>query len=1015
MKICRPNPASSGVALILTLMMMSVLIMMVVTLAGVMRNEQASVRNLTYQVQAEQMADLGARQAMAMILSNTPVSTNNDVITATGPGWMLSNSSRRMLFPATTNQGVKNVEEIGTNSLILSLGSNSSGLIRGNLTAGWSNVVEPGAATPPVPMGRFTYWVDDEGTKVNLNATGSNNTNRYLPLWTSYFETNATVTNPAGSFSFPFSANFIFVTNNPASGTADTNGTAYADRTKAVAGRPNPFPTVESLKDPFVTGLRGTNSVGGTVYRRAKGHVTAWSSNADLTPWGSVKFSLNDLTNTNLYPTPDAAALAIKRVINTNGWTNVFGINMTLARKYGGGALVAGAAGNAGDVVLDQVAQNMLVAAGYAPTIKTNTANPGNLDAFRHRNGIPTAPVGLSQTPYLNEVAVSVSSLDTSLGGSPSITVTFYFQVEVVNPWRTNLAGYRLELQPRKLRFHIGHNRNPANIIPTVIPNYGTAWPDSMGASAGITGSAGCWAGPMMEDGNPWPVPPTANPLVANSLTFGANSFSVVPLIQTFICTFPAGLNPAPNNMRVDQAYVMIDRVVLRDGANNIVDWLTLDDFAQNANYGSTNTTRANDFGQLNFSPNYPFRGASYVTPLVAVDFSGGPFNNANSLGIAKNDPQVRFPVSAWNPTGLGQFKPAGGFPVTLQAWKRVAGGVAGIPAPTINTHNTVFDANNTTNPAAVTGFSYLRPDPVTNGTTVLTHPHFVPGYRVTNGFKSVAQLGAMHTGLPWRTLRLQPISAQERLAANGATNSPPDWILLDVFTATNATNLLPMVNLNGVPMALQGGDTNLAKNSDGSVPMRAWAVISAMGSAGSPIAASQSNLLASNGVPASLAQSGSGYTNLGAVASNLVAVLSNPVSPSGWSTLSDWRSARAVNPIFSTNTNALLLKGELLEIKGVAEDVNQGEDVIEGRLRSFLDLIGTRSDTFSVWSVGQGLLVLTNRTPFRTNVMAEVRKQTVFQRLPGTNNNGEWKTNPQGQVTNWIVRPVYTRNHVVE
>ena len=520
----------------------------------------------------------------------------------------------------------------------------------------------------------------------------------------------------------------------------------------------------------------------------------------------------------------------------------------------------------------------------------------------------------------------------------------------------------------------------------------------------------------MMEDNNPWPLPPNGNLLVANSLTFAANSFSVVPLIQTFICSFPAGLNPPPNNMRVDQAYVMIDRIVLRDAANNIVDWLSLDDFAQNANYGSTNTTRANDFGQLNFSPNYPFQGGSYYTPPTAVDFNGGPFNSANSLGIAKNDPQVRLPVSAWNPTGLGQFKAAGGFPVTLQAWKRVAGGGApGIPAVTPNTHNSVFDAANTNNPALVTGFSYLRPDPVTNGTTVLTHPHFVAGYRVTNGFKSVAQLGAIHTGLPWRTLRLQPTPAAERQAAIGATNSPPDWILLDVFTATNATNLLPMVNLNGVPMAMESGATNLAKNSDGSVPMRAWAVISAMGTAGSPIASSQSNLLASNGVPASLAQSGSGYINLGAVASNLVAVLSNPVSPSGWSTLSDWRSARALNPTFSTNTNALLLKGELLEIKGVAEDANLGEDVIEGRLRSFLDLIGTRSDTFSVWSIGQGLLVLTNRTPFRTNVMAEVRKQTVFQRLPGADNNGNWKTNPQGQVTNWIVRPVYTRNHVVE
>ena len=127
-----------------------------------------------------------------------------------------------------------------------------------------------------------------------------------------------------------------------------------------------------------------------------------------------------------------------------------------------------------------------------------------------------------------------------------------------------------------------------------------------------------------------------------------------------------------------------------------------------------------------------------------------------------------------------------------------------------------------------------------------------------------------------------------------------------------------------------------------------------------------------------------------------------------GWSTNSDWRNFRADRAIYPAN--GLLLRGEILEIQGVADNTNSstslGEDVIEGRLRSFLDLVSTRSDTFSVWSVGQGLQVVTNRGN-RTNIMGEVRKQTVFQRVP--------QTNSSGTLTNYQLKLLYTRNHLVE
>ena len=168
---------SPGVALIVTLMMMSIMVMMVVGLAGVMRNEQAAARNLTYQVAAEQMADLGAREAMALVLSNSTSSIGFP--TATGPGWMQVNGpagKREVdLFSSNSAAQIKWLDRIGTNSLILSL----PGAARGLIAACWTNVVTNGG-NPNVPFGRYAWWVDDEGSKVNLNATGQNT--NYLPF-----------------------------------------------------------------------------------------------------------------------------------------------------------------------------------------------------------------------------------------------------------------------------------------------------------------------------------------------------------------------------------------------------------------------------------------------------------------------------------------------------------------------------------------------------------------------------------------------------------------------------------------------------------------------------------------------------------------------------------------------------------------------------------------------------------------------------------------------------------------
>jgi hypothetical protein len=959
---------SSGVALVVTLMMMSVLVMMVVGLAGVMRNEQAAARNLTYQVLAEQLAEVGVRQGMTAVLTNTPAAGQ---ITATGPGWMLAgNTTRYLVSPAGSVGQIKNLEEIGTNSLILGLRDGS----RGGVYAGWTNLSLPGQPTNR-PIGRYAWWVDDEGTKLNLNAVGPNNTNLFLPYLTKYLSRN---TDPTIVPTFPFSADWVFA--DLATGATNSTNAAQA---LALRSRVLPLPTPESMKDTNILPLTSANQIGTKVYRRRKGNVTTWSSNADLTPWGAPKVNLND---------PGVSALTISTNLTNAGWSSIFG-NQTWATKFGG----------ASSYVLGQFVANLQAARG---TTNTNTSSGIGAGIFQHRTGLPADPVPtVPGTTHINEVAISV----TSLRGPANNVLTAYLQiqVELVNPYASDdVSSYTLEVLPRKFRFRVACSANPPTGGASISPSYGSTvytTADSTGIDGLITG---VWMGPMPDNSNPrWPTNEFVTMAVPGLAAKTYQSVTMTPPIQLRITiTAPAGNRP----LQLAQAYVQLDWIRLRRG-NQIVDWVSMDDFSQDQNFGANNTTRLpGDRGQMNFALNYPgaVPAGSVITLPVAENNQPAP---AQAQGLAKSDPRVRFPAGVWNPAVLGSFR-LGGLPAGLQAWRRVRGVAAnqagGSPVLTLGSHNLgIYDGSATgTN---VTGFSYLLPDPAPGVLDITNHPHFTAGYSSTNGFTSIGQLGSLHLGLPWRTLRLQPTPAAE------LAQGPPDWILLDVFTATNPAVALPRVNLNGLITSLQASN-----NTNPGVPIlgnqiqtRPWPLLGAMGTLRTNLFTTNTNAFISNGVPISLTNPATAIptnTLMAFATNNVPRILSNPIAGgTNWAVNSGWGNQR-VSLANRFPSNGLALTGELLEIRGVADDPTAGEDVIEGRLRGFLDMVTTRSDTFSVWSIGQGLVVVTNSSgnPIRTNVMGEVRKQTVFQREPIING---------GAVSGYRLKTLYTRNHIVE
>lgn len=611
---------------------------------------------------------------------------------------------------------------------------------------------------------------------------------------------------------------------------------------------------------------------------------------------------------------------------------------------------------------------------------------------------MPTSVASHYQGPYLDQVRARVDYLIITNASSTNVQGRLALWVSVVNPTTNTFANWSLTVQPRKWKFVLQPtaNRNFANAKVAGTPNYG---PPLSGRYSGAPDmGARIVAGPAWEIGtsgstilnNSWPLGAIFS---TSSLSFSPRSTS--DFIFTNIISYNVtDVQASDLPMEVSKAYVMLDQVCLYAGpfTNRTLlrDWLTHDDLGQSGNYRTAMDVGQFDFDQALSASNPKPISLGLLTSFPAL--TPTDFTAANSLGVRKIDPQVRFPLCYWGtnlaatPFNMGLLK-SGGFPATVKVW----------------TNNTTFSCTNTN--GSVTGIAYLWPDPAPGVTAATNHPHFSAGYSPSSGFNSVAQLGAIHTGLPWRTLRLQSQPVVEMLASNGATNSPPDWVLLDALTVTNPNNPRMMVNLNGFPMAFGGPATN----TDGRISTRAISLASLMGTAAKRAAPGS----VSRGVPANLTNATASYSNLSLIASNLaVGFTAGLANTNAWRSNSAWGAFRAdTNQRSKFPPNGFLLAGEILEIPGVAETTNtasnHGEDVIEGRLRSFLDLCTTRSDTFSVWSAGQGLAVNTNRGS-RTNVMAEVRRQTVFQRVPMFNQS---KT----AVTNYQMKILYTRNHLVE
>lgn len=375
-----------GVALVLTLSVLSVLSLIVIGFLVAMRTEQAAARNSAYVTLARQVAQAGIDNAIFMMRTNMPaLSPTSYYVTQPGRAVCKLHPTTLTELFSTDATGLNTVDLNADNAILFSNATYNTATAR-QITAGWVNICSNGAASGTAPLiGRFAFWVDDEAAKVNINtALYRANTNNATPA-----DVDLSALPGIGAVRAVASYNY-----------AQTNG----------------FFTTEQWLDVS----NATTSIGMGTYSNNAFYITAYGKDDNLTPWGAPRLNLNatNFTAISSYLESVNAVLAISNYLDHPSLANWFGSGQTFTGKYG------------------NVAQ---MAANIVDWIDSNS-NP--LDSSSNwQDTTPPSYLGLEVTPYLNELRIvtTLNVIDDGLG-----TYTYNFNtttdVELWNMYGTSYS-----------------------------------------------------------------------------------------------------------------------------------------------------------------------------------------------------------------------------------------------------------------------------------------------------------------------------------------------------------------------------------------------------------------------------------------------------------------------------------------------------------------------------------------------------------------------------------------------
>jgi len=694
------RPDEHGFAIILTLIVITMMTVLVIGFNAATRTEQMAARNFSQQEQANQMAMLAINRAVGLL--NSAV-TNSNVVTQPGRYYSpasgvqpLTSANTNCAAPASIGAMTTNIniwQQYGTNAYTNYFISTNT---------------DPAAFTVPLVdvkngttnIGRYGFWIDDDGSRLNLNAAWTN-TKDFLPTNARplVLSTNVFPAIPRANFGAAITNFTLWVTNT----SANNVGFGYFFTPRQAAGLWMPTSrtgttTTYRCFNPMMfqigsgpVNFRMSNSYALSSSNGVAAALDVTNTNGFLAEYGSAGYagSLNAL---------NAALDAVSgKFFRGTNYATYFGNANGFAAKYGTNGM-------------RQIIANINDATNTGGNGTFTGANTTDMLATNGGGTTPVIPstvLGLRPAIFLNEVAVGVAYATNGLDSRPELQV--FMKSEMVDPYRSGLGGtYEILYGLKSIEFSGTYQAGGSNGTFTNSPAT-TNRPVREGVVQGLGGMGGIFR---------------ANP---KSFYVPTNAYGFEWQIGTngTLDPLPAGAsNIVINSMTVRPSYAVIRA---RAGTPTTVrDWAAFEDFPTNG---------------------FIFNNPPLVAKAIGYGKSG-EIPEPNSLftqSIEKNDPRVRrFGTNA--------------MPTNFPAWTFVSTPTLGANNSSVNFSAGTGIAGVGNDPVGTISNIYDHPSFPTNA-----DPNNATNITLgRSNWISAFDLSKIHTGLQWRTLQFRAQDAAE-------------------------------------------------------------------------------------------------------------------------------------------------------------------------------------------------------------------------------------------------------------
>lgn len=854
----------SGVALVLTLLIVSMLVVVVVGFVSVSRLEQIAARNATYQSAAEQMAQLATSQAVAQLRQAVQAGLDaGGYATQSGRLHPIGGDSQPLFSQGGGNTNINAMTSYGW----------VTGTANENISVGLVNAPSVAGQVP----GRTGFYIADETAKLPINFA-SPGRSALNPVPPRPFSIKGVDTNLQSDAVTSFSKIL--------SGTITNNNTisnwSYFFTPEQVALAISNIGPVRSRR---VTVATATNQL--APFAKPK------------TPWGTDRILLNQVALSS------ASVADLTNVLTDAKLTNIFGSHF--GDKYG-------------EAGLQQLAANLIqlrsdhweptrMFIGTNPIVGTVTnaaAAPAPTSGdLKKTNGIPQSFFGYVPFPMIKEVAVYYSYGWVNAG---IMTVRVFVDCTLYNPYPVAFGGGGgVFAQIDKAFFTVSYSNPDLNVDfearrrgPEGTPNSETDFPynfsgadamDAWGIGAGRYDSLSPASGIQVVD-----IP---------TIPAGGERTVVVPFDLNFLETDPSAIADTLSSFSSRFIFDQIKLLADKTKPESVRDWISGYDFFNALSDGAS----AAEF-TVGPPPGGPEGTADGGGARLLADFAVP----SETKLVKRFDPRLRLPLDAATPFQVD-------WPGKI--WFKVAYQESVVYVPKVSP-----------NPAipADPGFAG---DPA----RAVYNPDIPPRLAFSSSsnneddetpvlvWSMPADLGKVFTGVPWRSLRMQPQPAEEGDAI-------PDWVLLDMVDFTDGTKALTMVNPNsgyasaGAPVP--GFGAGLRSQLD------VLTNATARTNVANPL------------VPTETAPNPATFP--AATAANIANLVTQAATPQWSGAWGGRREALGFPP------SAIMLPSEIVEVAGFADYAGVGDNfkLNEYWIGSLFPGLSTKSRFFKIYAVGE-------------------------------------------------------------